>query len=389
LDPSAIDAMVSAIGASAGAYGHAVLTTAEDEAASSTVRLGLRLLALLRHRAGNRRQVEEAVLDDASHPGDPDFRAGLRAQVRKALEADPSLAAELATLLEAGGITVAADDRSVAVQRNDGIISTGDNAVNALVRLPKSALRPPAEVECPAGLSNLPRRTALFIGRAGALTQIDSAFEGGVAAQAVLGPGGVGKSALAACWAATRSDCRPAWWITAGTPAAIEAGLAGLAVALEPFLTTALPAEALRDRAIEWLAAHTGWLLVLDDVRDPGDVRDLVAREVAGRFLVTSRRATGWHGIAAPVPLDALTEDEAVALLQSMLPYAGSPDADGAIELCRELGCLPLAVEQAGAWIAQAAITPRAYLGLLARYPAAMRAATPGGWLPGKTGRQA
>jgi hypothetical protein len=132
LDPSVVDAVVSAVGAAAGAYGQAVLTAAEDEAASGTVRLGQRLLAVLRHRAGNRLRVEAAVLDAAAHPGDPDFRAGLRAQVREALGADPGLAAEVTALLAAGGVTIAAGDRAVAVGRNDGIISTGDRTVNKI-----------------------------------------------------------------------------------------------------------------------------------------------------------------------------------------------------------------------------------------------------------------
>lgn len=132
LDPSVIDAAVSAIGAAAGAYGQAVLTAAEDEAASGTVRLGQRLLALIRRRAGNRGQVEAAVLDAAAHQGDPDFQAGLRAQVRKALETDPDLAEELAVLLADGGVATAAGDRSVAVELNYGIISTGDSAVNRI-----------------------------------------------------------------------------------------------------------------------------------------------------------------------------------------------------------------------------------------------------------------
>jgi hypothetical protein len=130
LDPSMIDSVVSAVGAAAGAYGQAVLSAAEDEAASGTVRLGQRLLAVLRRRAGNRGQVEAAVLDAAAHPGDRDFLAGLRAQVRKALEGDPGLTAELTALLAAGGSAVAIGGRAVAVHHNCGIISTGDGAVN-------------------------------------------------------------------------------------------------------------------------------------------------------------------------------------------------------------------------------------------------------------------
>ena len=49
---------------------------------------------------------------------------------------------------------------------------------------------------------------------------------------------------------------------------------------------------------------------------------------------------------------------------------------DGAGELCAELGFLPLAIEQAGAYLAEAGVTPREYLDLLVRYPVAMYQAT-------------
>jgi tetratricopeptide (TPR) repeat protein len=131
---------------------------------------------------------------------------------------------------------------------------------------------------------------------------------------------------------------------------------------------------------VQWLAARSGWLLILDNVTGPADVAPLLARAPAGRYLITSRRATGWHGTAVPVRLDVLDPAEAVALLTAILTPDGPREADGAAELCAELGFLPLAIEQAGAYLAQAGATPRQYLDLLARYPAAMyQAAAEGG----------
>jgi NB-ARC domain len=278
----------------------------------------------------------------------------------------------------------AADERQISVQRDEGIVSSCDNAVNTLVRLPERISQPAEEAYCPPGLSNLPARPGLFVGRAGALAELDSGRPvHGVVAQVVVGPAGIGKSALAARWAARRSDCSPVWWITADARATVGAGLASLASALEPFLPTVLPVTALAERAVTWLAARTGWLLVLDDVQDPGDVAALLARVQGGRFLITSRRVSGWHGIAAPICLGMLAEDEAVALLHSILRDARVSVTDGAAEMCRELGCLPLSIERAGAYIAEAAVSPRAYLSLLSQYPAAMRAAASEGWRPG------
>ena len=283
--------------------------------------------------------------------------------------------------------------RSVAAARDiSGIASTGDDAVNVQYRaermtaLPAEAFRPWAELAVPAGLSNLPARPGLFVGRAGELARLDAALAGpgGVVVQAVHGLGGIGKSTLAAHWAAAHAgDYTLTWWITAAIPADIDAGLAALAVALQPALSGVLPLEALREGAVRWLTARSGWLLILDNVADPADVAPLLARAPAGRYLITSRRATGWHGTAAPVRLDVLDPAEARALLAAILTPGRAREADGAAELCAELGFLPLAIEQAGAYLAylaQVGATPREYLDLLARYPAAMyQAAAEGG----------
>ena len=217
------------------------------------------------------------------------------------------------------------------------------------------------------------------MGRAAELARLDAALAGpgGVVVQAVHGLGGIGKSTLAAHWAAAHAaDYTLTWWITAATPADLDAGLAALAAALQPALTGVLPLEALREGAVQWLAAHSGWLLILDNVTDPADVAPLLARAPAGRYLITSRRATGWHATAVPVRLDVLDPAEAEALLTGILSQDKPREVDGAADVCAELGFLPLAIEQAGAYLAQASATPREYLDLLARYPAAMYQAT-------------
>ena len=248
--------------------------------------------------------------------------------------------------------------------------------------LPEQAFRPWAELAAPAGLSNLPR-PGLFVGRARELARLDTAMAGpgGVVVQAVHGLGGVGKSTLAAHWAAAHAaDYTLTWWVTAATPADIDAGLAALAIGLQPALTGVLPLKALREGAVQWLTAHPGWLVILDNVSDPADVAPLLARAPAGRFLITSRRASGWHGTGvAPVRLDVLAPAQAQALLAAIVAPDQSQEADGTAELCEQLGFLPLAIEQAGAYLAQAGATPREYLGLLARYPAAMYRAAPEG----------
>ncbi|GGP82258.1 tetratricopeptide repeat protein [Streptomyces melanogenes] len=267
-------------------------------------------------------------------------------------------------------------DRSVAIGGNShASILTGDNA--RVVNLPPEALRPMAEVDAPDGLDNLPYRKDL-VGRAADLDALNQALTrpGQAVVQAVHGLGGVGKSALAIHWAATRGrqqGLAPTRWITADSPESLQQGLAGLATALQPGLSQVLPVEDLAECAVQWLATHSGWLLVLDNVTRPADIAELLARATTGRYLITSRLSTGWHDAATRIRLDVLDQAEALTLLTSRAGAAGSRDMDGAAELCEELGHLPLALEQAAAYLAQTPLlTPRGYLGLLAAYPAEM-----------------
>ncbi|MFD6531905.1 tetratricopeptide repeat protein [Streptomyces sp. NPDC060184] len=260
-----------------------------------------------------------------------------------------------------------------------GSNAAGRDILNSVALHVENATLPPAEAYGPipgeaadGGLSNLPRG-ALFVGRSAELDALDAAFEapGGVVLRAVSGLGGVGKSALAARWAARHATARLRWWINADSPAGVETGLAGLARALQPGLT-GLPQELQRERALAWLAAHDDWLLVLDNVNHPDDVSPLLDRlGGGGRVLVTTRLATGWHHLTATtVRLGVFAPAESVELFRRVLTQDGPRDTEGAAEVCEEAGHLALAVEQAAAYCHENGTTPRAYLAMLRSWPA-------------------
>ncbi|MFB9832783.1 FxSxx-COOH system tetratricopeptide repeat protein [Actinoallomurus acaciae] len=252
----------------------------------------------------------------------------------------------------------------------------GDQIITQ-VNLPEQALRPVDQVTAPPSLANVSGHSHVFVGRENELADLEASLTttGGVVVAAVHGLGGVGKSTLAARYAATEAGrLNPVWWITADTAQSVQAGLADLAVGLQSELAVGLPLEMLAQRATRWLAAHERWLVVLDNVTDPADVAPLLNQTLTGRIVVTTRLAEGWHRYGARVlRLDVLTESQAVDLLTGIAAQ-GQPDADldGAAALVRELGFLPLAVEQAAAYLHQNQISPCAYLDLLAQYPAAM-----------------
>ncbi|MEN8651611.1 tetratricopeptide repeat protein [Streptomyces sp. 21So2-11] len=257
-----------------------------------------------------------------------------------------------------------------ATAKDGGTAVSGIYNHYATVHLPVGAVRKPAEVDAPATVGNLPYRPESFVGRERELDQLDSALRtpGAAWVQVVHGLGGIGKSALAAHWAATRPHGHaPVRWIVADCPAGVQQGLASFAVALQPVLGTVLTQEGLAEYAMEWLATHPGWLLVLDNVDDPDHIADLIGKLPGGRFLITSRRSHVWTGAATPVRLDTPDPAESLDLFTRRVTQAGPRDLGGAAELCEELGHLPLAVDQAGTFLGRnPLLTLRGYLEMLA-----------------------
>ncbi|MCA2224216.1 tetratricopeptide repeat protein [Nonomuraea aurantiaca] len=250
----------------------------------------------------------------------------------------------------------------IRVRINRGIVSSGANTVNIINNTVQAA--PPisaAKVASPPRVRRLRSTTAatrLFVGRENELAALAKTLKqrSGVIAQTLTGLGGIGKSTLAEQYVQTQGGRHnPIWWIDAEDPAQIEAGLAALARRLHPGNPPDRPAE----WAKAWLASHKGWLVILDNVTRPPDVAELIGSLPGGRFLVTSRQTVGWESIAAPIRLGVLPTRQAVKMLRLRV---GDRDLlDGAEELCRALGGLPLAIAMAGHYITQNHITADTY----------------------------
>jgi tetratricopeptide (TPR) repeat protein len=84
-------------------------------------------------------------------------------------------------------------------------------------------------------------------------------------------------------------------------------------------------------------------------------------RTVSGHVLVTSRHQS-WRELGISVCVEELPRDDAVAFL---LRRTGESDRTGAARLADELGCLPLALDCAAAYIETTGRTLREYLALV------------------------
>ncbi len=214
-------------------------------------------------------------------------------------------------------------------------------------------------------VSNLPARNPSFTGRIDLLDQLHRRLHPGqaaavvqVQAQALHGLGGVGKTQLALEYAHRHAgDYELVWWVAAEQPAAIPGQLAALArrLGLPEAAEQAETVHALWDA----LRQRDRWLLVFDNAEHPTDLRPWWPPG-SGRVLVTSRNPI-WTGLAATVPVDVLPHAEAVAFLHHRLGH-DDPALD---QLADTLGDLPLALEQAAAYVEETATSPSGYLDLL------------------------
>ena len=231
-----------------------------------------------------------------------------------------------------------------------------------LPETPGRELAPPR----PPALHNL-SLTSLggqFKGRTQLLTQLAADFElapatAVVQPEVIHGLGGIGKTRLALEYAWRTGDhYSAAFFLPAASPEDLKRGLSALAgpkilnLELEGF-----PEEKVIESVLGWLGRNPGWLMILDNV-DTEDaalaVRELLPDLSAGHVLVTSRIAR-WAAGVRELEVDKLEPDAAVDYLLARTDGKRRHRRDDerrARELAELLDGLPLALEQAAAYIA-------------------------------------
>ncbi len=209
---------------------------------------------------------------------------------------------------------------------------------------------------------NVPARNADFTGRGATLELLRDKLAGGgravVVAQALYGLGGVGKTQLALEYAHRfMADYDLVWWVPSERAEETSGALADLArkMGLKVGDNVAEAAEA----ALEELRRDTTphWLLIFDNADDPKQLEPYLPTG-SGHVLITSRNQA-WTHSAEPLEVDVFTRDESVGHLLRHVPELDVADAK---RVADALGHLPLAVEQASAWLEQTGMPARVYV---------------------------
>lgn len=243
--------------------------------------------------------------------------------------------------------------------------------MTVLARIVRGAVEAGGD-RCETDLANLNRHVAqivhdeirpnpTFAGREGDLDKIeralwstggagDAALTNTSGSAAVSGLGGVGKSVLIREYAwRHRTRYHGVWWINAATRDRLITDLNALGARLDASFELMARDDA-ENAALAvldhiWQGKRSlPFLLVYDNVEKPGDLERLTPR--GGAHILISTRWSKWDDYSE-LALDVFPRDVAIDYL---MRRARKKDAAAAGRLADDLGCLPLALDQAGSY---------------------------------------
>ncbi len=208
-------------------------------------------------------------------------------------------------------------------------------------------------------LHNLPfPQNPLFTGREDLLKDLhESLSKSGSTAlsqpQAISGLGGIGKTQIAVEYAYQHiKDYKFIIWVNSESETTITSSYSEIARLLN------LPEKDDKELGVvvaavkTWLETHNEWLLIYDNADKPEIIKEYQPRSGQGQTLLTSR-ASAFGNLAKALEVTEMAEDEAIDFLLKRANIEEPTDDQHrtAKDISNELGLLPLAVDQAGAFV--------------------------------------
>lgn len=231
---------------------------------------------------------------------------------------------------------------------------------------PISTLRPQFPGSLP-DVWNVPDRNPNFSGREQIIADLRVALASsqlGAWRQALWGLGGIGKTQIAIEYAYryVADYSKVGWLVRSEEFMVLASDYAALAGKL------GLPESNSQDQTIivnsvrHWLEHNSDWLLIFDNAVRPEDIIGYLPRGGNGHIIITSRNPN-WESIGGVIPIRIFDRAESIQFLHKRTKKCGETG-----DLADVLGDLPLALEQASAYIVEAGISLADYLERFKKY---------------------
>ena len=237
-------------------------------------------------------------------------------------------------------------------------------------------IRPPypgtKRVRFPGKLSfsNLPeRRNPHFTGRQEILEGIHKTFETKetiALTQAIAGLGGIGKTQVALEYVYRYGyEYDQIWWVNAETDETILASFLNFAIKNKIIKEDTKEAEIIIEAVRDWMQQYDNWLFIFDNVEKENKLQRFLPAQSFGRrhVLVTSRSPRFLRCL--PINIGVFTEFEACKFIEK---YTQKPADEYFKELAKKMGYLPLALDQAGAYMKIHRMNYKEYLDLYKKH---------------------
>ena len=173
---------------------------------------------------------------------------------------------------------------------------------------------------------------------------------------ALYGMGGVGKTQTALEYVyVNKISYDRIYWITAVNQTSLFAGYQKIAETAGLKIAADLTPVKIAKAVLSWLRSLGNWLIVIDNLDDIEVISGFLPENGSDKHTLITTRNPNSEGIPAQgLEIPLFTPEESVALFAALskVPVTpGSPEEKQADEIVKELGYLPLAIEQAAAYV--------------------------------------
>jgi len=210
-----------------------------------------------------------------------------------------------------------------------------------------------------------PRNDHYFTGRVIELKKLNETSKG---YSVISGLGGVGKTQLAIyhLYHPEHSYALRIWF-QAETDTILHKEYLEFAQAYKLPLEEKAPKREVIKAVKHYLAKQPSWLAVYDNAGSYSEIKDFLLDELDNGHRIITTRRTEWHDIGHKLEIYIFSETEAIVYLKKVIQRDDKQTEEeekALAELARELGYLPLALAQAGAYIKSTGVLIAEYLQL-------------------------